>query len=70
MKLREFRHDASIADERSADRSPAFLTVYLIAANVRASLFEDGEMLERSIRHSWKSVRLPQHMYMCVTRLG
>jgi hypothetical protein len=66
MKLREFRHDASIADERSADRSPAFLTLYSIAANVRASLFE-GEMLERSIRHAWKACAF-RNTCICVLR--
>jgi hypothetical protein len=46
MKLRErILHDVgatpSIAPEKMAEWSPAFMTVYLIAANVRASLFED-----------------------------
>ena len=32
-----------------AEWSPAFMTVYLIAANVRASLFEDLSQLQRIV---------------------
>ena len=54
MKLRErFLHDVeatpSIADGEMAEWSPAFMTVYLIAANVRASLFEDLSQSQRIV---------------------
>ena len=55
MKLRErFLHDVeatpSIADERWPSGARRFMTVYLIAANVRASLFEDLSQSQRIVR--------------------